>query len=103
MTPRFLSLIPFLFSVLIILLTSAFDNVYLISFQVVIVMMGELRSLYSQAWDNYAFLTHVARDPIAQDRVYRRLLHPRVGSSSSVCFNSDQSNPSVDQSNSYGF
>lgn len=35
--------------------------------QVVSVQIVELHNLYSQAWDNYAFMTHVVRHPVFHD------------------------------------
>ena len=59
--------------------------------------MGDLRSLYSWAWDSYAFLTHVVRELFTHDRGYRRLLDPRGDASSSWRFDSLQSTPSMEQ------
>ena len=58
--------------------------------------VDDLRSLYSRAWSSYAFLTFVARDPAAQDRAYRRFLHPRAASFSGGA-DGLQSAPSVEQ------
>ena len=60
-------------------------------------VMGEIPSLYSRAWDNYAFLTYVARDPVSHDRAYWRLLNPRANVSFSGRSNNDQSAPYVEQ------
>lgn len=63
--------------------------------QVVYVQMGELHTLYSLAWDIYAFLTHVVRDPVSYDISYRQELQSRAGVISSKGSESDQSNPYV--------
>ena len=65
-------------------------------FQVVSVRVDDLRSLYSRAWNSYAFLTFVAHDPADQDRACWRFLRPRAPSSTGGS-DSLQSNPSVEQ------
>lgn len=73
------------------------DNEYLVFLQVVPIQMGELRSLYSWASNNYSFLTHVAHDPVSHNRAYWRLLNSWTDASSFRGSESDQSNPSVAQ------
>ena len=58
--------------------------------------VDDVRSLYARAWNCYAFLTFVARDPADQDRAYRRFLRPRAPSSTGAS-DSLQSTPSVEQ------
>lgn len=71
--------------------------IILFPFQVLFIQMGELLSLYSQAWDSYAFLSHAVCDPVSYDKSYRRSLHSRDGVVSSGGSESDQSNPFMAQ------
>lgn len=59
------------------------------------VKIRELRKLYSQVWDGYAFMTHVVHDPISHDMSYWRALQDQA---SGVPFGgpeSDRSDPFV--------
>ena len=60
-------------------------------------LMDDLRTFCSRSWDSYAFLTHVARDPLVHDMNYKRHLDPRGGVSSSGRSDSLQSTPFVEQ------
>lgn len=65
--------------------------------QAVSVQIDELRNIYSQAWDDYTFLTHAMHDPMSHDRSYRLALQIQAGDLPSNGSESDRSNPSIAQ------
>lgn len=65
--------------------------------QVVYVHMGELHTLYSQAWYGYAFMTLAVSNPISYDWSYRRALQAWASGAPSGGSESNQSNPFMAQ------
>lgn len=53
--------------------------------------------MYSQAWVEYAFMTHALRDLISHDRSYRWALQAKAGGLPSGGFESVRNDPSVAQ------